>query len=382
MHGLRWLLLLGVCVALGCASARFDAGRARFYEGRPADAVSALDDTHVGDRNRVLLLMERGMARQVGGDYSGSSADFNAAAAAIEALDYISLTRGTASMVINDRTLAFRGALYEQALLHAFCAQNYFALGLWDDAAVEARVLVDRMDDLDGFPDEPYSRYVAAVAYALINNADNAAIEYAKVDELLKTLTVDARDGSLQPAAAEGDVLPVAPQSSGRDSAELICFLGMGRTPSESDYPRYARAWNRAAYADILVDGRVLGRTYPFSNTARLLAATEARRAAMKAVKTVGRIVVKEVIASSVSEHDSLLGQLLRMALYASEVPDTRHWETLPLLLQVGRMPCPSTLTQYTLVFRDGAGRKVSERTVTAPITRRNNTFVSFVREL
>jgi hypothetical protein len=104
--------------------------------------------------------------------------------------------------------------------------------------------------------------------------------------------------------------------------------------------------------------------------------------AALKTAKTVGRIVVKEVIAGSVAKQDSLLGQLLRLALYAAEVPDTRRWETLPLSLQVGRVPCPPDLTHYTLVFRDGAGRTIHARTVAAPLARRDRTFVSFAREL
>jgi hypothetical protein len=375
VRGLRWLPLLGLGTCLGCMSAGLNAGRERFYEGRPADAAAVLAETRVGDRDRVLLLMERGMVRQVGGDYGGSSADFNAASETIERLDYYSISRGAASMAINDRTLAFRGAPYEQALLHAFCALNYFALGLWDDAAVEARILVDRLSDLDGFPDEPFSRYVAGVAFEMIRVADGASIEYRNVDALVKALDIDAQSGRLWPVGA-------APPGSAHDPAELICFLGLGRAPSELDGTRPRRAWNRIAYADIVVDGRLLGRTYQISNTARLLVGTQARMAALKTAKTVGRIVVKEVIAGSVAKQDSLLGQLLRLALYAAEVPDTRRWETLPLSLQVGRVPCPPDLTHYTLVFRDGAGRTIHARTVAAPLARRDRTFVSFAREL
>ncbi len=389
MNAFRWLSLLGLCATLGCASTGINAGRARFYEGRFEEAGRTLDATQAPKRDQVLLLMERGMAHQAAGDYAGSSAAFNEASATIEELDYISISRKASSMVINDRVLAFRGAPYEQALMHAYCALNYFALALWDDAAVEARILVDRLADLNGYPDDPFSRYVAALAFELVRNHDSAALEYAKVDDLAHRLAVDPATGALRPTEPDEatNATPRAAVSAQQPphvpgEAELVCFVGFGRIPPEDIYTAARGARGRAAYAEIVVDGRVLGRSYLLSHTARLLAATQSRLAAVKAAKTVGRIVVKESIAHSVSENNSVLGGLLRLALYAAEMPDTRRWETLPLTLHVARVPCPAALTSYTIVFRDGAGGAVGERTVTTPLARRDNTFVSFVREL
>jgi len=361
--------LLLAAVTAGCASSGLNQGRAAVYRRDPIAAVHAMeeDDSRLG--NRVLFLMERGMAHQLAGQYSKSSRDWNDAATLIEELDYYSVSRGAASFVISDRTHAFRGAHYEQALLHAFNAKNYFAREHWDGAAVEARILVEKLEELNGFPDEPYSRYVAATAFQLIGSHDSAAIEYTQVGELREDLVIDPRTGRFDDMDPPG-------------GAELICFIGLGGAPAETGVPRGYGRWGPAPYVEIEVDGQIAGRSRMLSRTTDLLRDTDSRLAALRTAKTVSRIIVKESIAYSIWRENPVLGELVRLALYVAEVPDTRRWETLPLYLQVARVPFPPEATEFTVIFRDTGGRELARRHVTAPIARRGPVAVSFLREI
>ena len=116
-------------------------------------------------KDEVLILMERGMARQVAGDFEASSEDLLRAIDRLEELETYSLSKGGATWVVNDTMQNFRGKPFERTLLHAFAALNFLALGQWEDAAVEARRLNETVSpDMRGdYPDEPFSRYVAAV---------------------------------------------------------------------------------------------------------------------------------------------------------------------------------------------------------------------------
>jgi len=330
-------------------------------------ALGEIPDRH---NDKVLLLMERGMAKQTAGDYSGSAEDWEEATALMEQLDYYSLSRGAASFIVNDRTIAFRGAPYERALLHAYAAITYFAMSAWDDAAVEARILVDGLADLDGFPDDPFSRYVAGFAFEMIRNRDSASIEYQAASDLIPHLAIDKTTGGIgQPSLTDAD---------GKQT-ELVCFIGIGRAPGNGGYGGNRR-WGTAPYAEILCDGRHLGRSHTLSTTGQLRDATEKRLAVLKAAKTATRIVMKEAIADAVEEENTFLGEALRLLLFAMEMPDTRRWETLPMFLEVARVPCPADMKQFTAIVKDVSGRVLTTRTVSSPITHRNGTFVSFLR--
>ena len=108
-----------VILLSGCATAPLEAARDHFRRGRLAEAETALlTDTAVqAEKDRVLVLMERGTVRQAAGRYGESSRDWIAAAAEAEKLETYSVSKGAASLVVNDSVQAFRGAPYERTLL-------------------------------------------------------------------------------------------------------------------------------------------------------------------------------------------------------------------------------------------------------------------------
>jgi len=317
------------------------------------------------------------MVKQVAGRYKASADDWVAAVAAIDELDKISVSRQAASFVTSESVKTFRGLPYERTLLHAFSALNYFALAMWDDAAVEARNIIDRVENLNGFPDDAYSRYLSAFALELSGNADGARRQYEAADALTKTLAIGST-GRIEPSAT-GKATDETNRRS-EDAAELVCFISIGRGPDGYGHTQGRGRWGLTPYVEVMRDGKRLGRSYALGDTASLYAATQSKLAAIRAAKDVTRLVLKESLASSVADDHPGLGILLWIAFFAFEGQPDRRWETLPLSLHVARVPCPDDLREVTLVYHGRNGGVEERQTYSAPLTRRRNTFVTFAR--
>jgi tetratricopeptide (TPR) repeat protein len=368
-----WLVAVAAVLSCGCAGPNLNAARDDIFLGRFDAALALLEDLPVSHPDRALHLMERGMAAQLSGAHTNAVRDWLRALDTIEALDTYSLSRGAASLAFNDSVQGFRGWPYERTLLHAFAAKSFLALGMWDDAAVEARRQIARRntDHLRAFPPDPYSIYLSGVCFELIGDTQNAALEYRIAARLLPDLGIDPATGRFGSA-----VTPTAPDG------ELICFVGLGRAPRWAPPGAPQGRSGFEPYVTFHADGAPLGRSRTFAATPDLLAATYARLALLKGVKTVSRIALKELAAQAVAEEDRFLGELTRLLLFATETPDNRHWETLPRFLQVARVPCPRDLTRYEAAFHAPTGAVLERRTLTQPLVRRGNLAVSFIRDI
>lgn len=368
-------------LASGCASTALQSARHDFYAGRVEQASRQLAEAQPG-QDRVLFWMERGTIRQAAGDYTNSTRDFIEAYDRIEELQTYSMSRGGASMVVNDTVQEYRGFPYERTLLHAFTAKNHLAQARWEDAAVEARRTIASLEpEAKGdYPEDAYSRYMAGFCLELIGDRSNAALQYRRAAEVAGGIGIDDQTGRLGPRP---DTNTAARVDESAWPAELVCFILMGRAPQGNNVWRDDWSISRTAYAEIVADGKVLGRSYNLADTLDLAFTTEQKEAARKMVKTVARVAVKESIAYQIEQDNELLGELVRFVLIGLlEKPDTRRWETLPRYLQVARVPCPPDLKEYTVVFRNHEGGQLGSIRVTTPLHRKGKTFVSFCRDL
>ncbi len=379
--------ILAAILVSGCATPSLDAARHQFYQGQFAQAAQRLDKAKAPETDRVLVLMERGMIRQAQGDFEGSSKDFIAAADLLERLEIYSVSKGAASLVVNDMTQDFRGTPYERTLLHVFTAINHISLGRWDDAAVEARRIIKSLDPSKrgDFPEDAFSRYMAGFCLEMIGDDSNAALQYRLANKLLSGIVINPATGHILtniPTNALDDAYSV-PGDAPWDR-ELICFVFLGRSPTGRD------VWNAnwspgfPMYAEIVHEGKTLGRSYNLSDTAELAFTTAQMEAVRNAAKTVGRVVLKEAIAGAVasSTDSDALGELVRLILIGLlEQPDLRRWETLPRWLQVARVPAPKELEAFDVVIKNAAGRSVGTQHVTRVIQNGRRIFVAVSRD-
>jgi hypothetical protein len=361
---MRALALLGAVAALaaGCATPQLDAARARFRAGSAGEAAHVLrHERRAGKRDRVLLLMERGMAMLALGRYADAASDWVRADAYARDLEYFSLSRQGASLIVNDEALQFLGAPHERALLHTFAALAFLSLGEWEDAAVEARRLAARLENLQGFPDDAFSHYVAGLCFEVFRDSEASRLEYERAGALAPGLALDPFTGRFRP-----DGSPTAATSG----CELVCFVLAGQAPSSDG------AWPTGGGVARLRHGdRLLGASRTLTGVADLVARSDARLAALRAAKTVTRVVMKEALASAVEKENEALGAILRLLLFALETPDTRRWETLPQWLGVARVPCPADLTEFEVIYEGGAIRREK------PLARSGNLFVAVCRD-
>ncbi len=392
---------LMVCLGFllsGCATHNLNSARSAFYAGQLEDAEETLVTSRIPKRDRVLFLMERGTVRQAMGDYEGSSRDFIKAYDLLVELETRSISRGAGTLVINDNIRAFVGAPFERTLLHALTAQNHLSQGHWDNAAVEARRIIQSLDEEHrrNFPDEPYSRYIAGLALELIDDPSNAALQYRRANELLSRVEIDSDTGRLAHAPPpkndedeeSSNPWPEPPPEPERATPkdwtdELVVFLQLGRSPRGGSSIGSTAYRTSPYYAEIYADGKYLGRSYLLSDTAWLKAETERVRALRDAARVVGRVAIKEGIAIAVeSKNNEFAGDLTRLILIGLlEQPDVRRWETLPRWLHVARVPAPPGLDSYTIKLKGAGGNTIRTYDVHQGVQRRRNVAVSFFRD-
>lgn len=366
--------LLVAFVAVGCATGGLERAREEFYRGRVLAAEQTLN-RGVPVQDRVLYLMERGTIRLFAGDYEASARDYIEAYEKLVELETYSVTRGGASMVINDTVQEFRGFPYERSLLHAFTAKSHLALGKWEHAAVEARRLIESLSpDMRGdYPEDAYSRYMAGFCLELVGDLSNARVQYRRAAELAPQAGIDPETGRF------GDAR-FLPTEIGGSECELVVFVLMGRAPRIDSVVHPDEGY----YAEIYADGRYyLGRSYLLADTAQLASISFQKDAARRIAKTAARVATKEIIARQLERENELLGALARFLLIGVlEKPDTRRWETLPRFLHVARVTCAADLKNYTIVFKSGSGATLARRTVMNPLQRNGRLFVSFARDV
>jgi hypothetical protein len=382
-----FLFAIVLAFLTGCSSVSIDKARANFYAGRFTQANENLIEIPSDDKDEVLFLSERGMIRQNLRQYGESSKDWRQAMEINEKLADYSISKETASLIANDNVLTYRGMPFERTLIYTYLAKDYFALSNWDYAAICGRNIITHLENLNGFPDIAYSRYLAGFCMEMINDRGNAAIQYRAATNTLSYISITPETGQIisittNRTAGIGELSQsntFAVFIPSPDACELVCFIGIGKMPKWclSEYE-----FAMAPYAEIFCEDKLLGRSYPFANSSELMSDSRKRLAVIQAVKDATRIVIKEVISETVESQNQALGNITRLILFSFEQPDTRCWETLPLWLEVARVPCPASLKSYQVVFKTSNGVALKSKEISAPITRRGNIFVSFCRDV
>jgi hypothetical protein len=250
-----------------------------------------------------------------------------------------------------------------------------------EDATVEARNIVEHLQNLNGYPDDPYSRYMAGFCFELFRDPSNAALQYRNANKLIQGYAINEKTGVISPATEQKEKdKKVRPKRAGPPTSnELVCFVLIGRSPSVSQANGAAPA--QAPHAEIFVGAKCLGRSYPLVDVALLIQKTQEKDALLQAGKDVIRLGAKLALAHQIKQKDELLGSLVEFALLAMDSPDERRWGALPRWLQVARLPCPSNLSGFEVVFKN-ANHVFRRTTITAPIARFGKTYVSFCRDL
>ena len=370
--------VLCVWLLASCSGHHLPEARSAFYRG---DYTLAKDriGTEVDDgKDSVLVLMERGTIYQAEGEYKKSSRDFIRANDTLKLLETYSVSEGAGSWVVNDTVYSFEGAPFEQTMLHSMTALNHLALGNWADGGVEARRILFslRPDERDeDYPDDAFSRYLAAFILEMTGDRENAEAQYSMADELLPDLHID-RQGRV-----EQETEKIYKKKAGE--RELVCFFLLGHSPSMREV---RREYHNSVYPPnirIYGNNRHLGDAVILTNVQNLAISTWNIEAPARIAKMAARIAAKEVFAKQLEKNDEALGALARIILIGLlERPDFRRWETLPQWLAVARLPFPDDLSSFEVRLQGSDSVSSTVIHVQQPLVQRGNIVFSFVRDL
>jgi uncharacterized protein len=406
--GRRLPILLLLPAAIGCTTyeSTTAAGRTAFARGDYATAEKEfreLADDH--DRQELCYLMELGLTLHTAGKWEDSNAVFLRAVQLAELLEPTSVTGEAASLLTNEYAKSYRGEDFEIVLLHTYLAMNFALLGKFEDALVECRQALERLDLINEkyqkeYKDHAFVRYLMAILYEASGQADDAYIEYKRVFELqpdfphlpADLLRMSSRPGFEQEhadwqsrfgsgfAALDDGGREASTDRRGNDG-EIVFLFEAGWSPEKVPFfdrslpeqvvaiPKYSPRPTRIRDAELSIDGKVVGRTAVLTDIQEIATRTLQDRIGSEIAKLVARIAVKEGIAQVIQQtgpgdqHEErvLLASLWRLFAYGSERPDLRSWLTLPETLQILRVTVAPGSHRVVIRHLDASGNQISE---------------------
>lgn len=181
-HAVRVLVRAGLALALGSSASSAASLCAPEKLGLDPGAIR-------GRKSVVLRHLQAGMRALVAGNAAQAIADLEQADRLVQELRPTSVTEAVASLVVNDRSKAYIGEIYEQAYIKYYLAIGYMLLGDYEEAAVEARRLNAVLEANDRvlrtqaklrnrYRMDAAPRIVAGMLHELTGDVEDAFIDY------------------------------------------------------------------------------------------------------------------------------------------------------------------------------------------------------------
>ena len=370
------LLLLLICLS-GCAG-QLEKARKSFYNDQPEQALEILQEgDSLGNRNRLLSLMEQGVILHQLGRYQESTKVLLDAAAMVRKLEMISASEQLGSLVTSEWLTQYRGEYSERLWIHSYLMMNFLLLGQSDGALVEAK---QALEILGKYPDalkgDYFTRGLIALCFSQSREDNDAFLVYRKLADDLPTAEPVAAD-LVQIASRLGMIDEVEhyrsalPKTLPSGDAELVLFIAAGRIPQKRpgnvvlppsirfSFPYYPQTPSLqlsdpailpsyAALPPLTADFAALVRQSLQDRKVRIIA------------KETARVAAKEALSQAAGRRGGDDAEaLLRLTLFLLEEPDTRSWSTLPASMMLLRIPLPAGSHRLQLqVSTCGHGRK------------------------
>lgn len=411
------LAVLAILMLQGCATSAQKSATMRqmLHEGRPDRALAELEKK--ADTDDVMVNMNLGILRRMNGDYKGSNEALEKAKNRIEELYATSVSEQAGAVIVNDEAISFDGDRFEQVLIHAYKALNYINLGQLDSARVEILQADVKMMEWGETPQEdPFMRYLAGIIFETLGEGDDALVSYRKAVEVYRKTR--ERHGLKVPVQLRHDLLRMLaraglkneletykkafsmpgwnpPHREGR--GELIVLLHNGLTPQRQE--KAFQTWS----SELSLNIRIAVPDYPhpprYVNPARLV--LDGKQAVLQTVenidglaraaleedmplittRAIARAVVKKKTEKEAGDRGGAYGGLAQLAMLvvntATEIADTRCWNTLPQEIQLARVMLPPGQHNVALEIMGRSGRVVDRINMPVTIREGRKTIVS-----
>ena len=392
---------------------------AQNYAGAEA-YLQSNKESQYGRKNMVLYYLDEGTILHHAGKYRESDASFDKAESRMDELYTVSMTKAGGMLLLNDNTADYAGEPFERALMNVMRALNFVSLGKLDEALVESRKVELFLDELNGklegksrYKDDAFARYLDALLYADIGQADDARISMHAATEayawyasdyhiptprfdlpnvvgrdtgelvLIHFNGVAPRKISKTLQLAWGNAVALT-QTSGDAEANGAPFknaltAGLAGNAITIAYPEYVQDPYKIADSEVFVDSAPAGSTQLVEDVTAIAMKNLTDRQALIRTRAIARATVKFVLASSAAKaagalcdrqfgSGSIGSTLCKTAARgvaqgiaaATEVADVRSWSTLPSQIRMARISLAPGRHQVRVRFKDGAGTVVS----------------------
>ena len=378
------------------------------------------------ERNETLYYMEEGIVAHFAGQYQQSNQSLSEAEIILDELYTRSISKEAASFLINDNTIPYHGEDFEHALVNLFMALNYVALGLNEDALVEARKVDTKLnvfnsryeeDQKNVYREDAFIRFLMGVLYELDGEINDAFISYRKAEQIYRTdfhpnyginpprflienLLTSAEaldfDQELSELQARYPHVKHMNPAVKQNMAEVyfIQYNGMGAEKTEKfwivpmpdgyiakiAYPVFEKRSYEISHAVVTLKRSGPGTIHRFNSrlmediSALAEMNLENRILRIKA-KAIARATSKYALTKVASkeaqkEGGNLAGLLVQaagnIASFATENADVRHWRLLPAEIRVGRVVVPPGKYTVTVDFIGKSGTTLASKEINA----------------
>lgn len=383
-------------------------------------------------RDKILYLLERARIAQIKNDVDTSMTDYEAAINAVHEMKEKALISASdvgaqaASLFVNENTIPYKGDGYEKVFMYHFQALNYLAKKDIEGAGVEVRranseqnlalerhekelaqaeesarkkslqvfqatnnlnMAYQAMDEVaskvkNSFQNA-YTFYMSGIVYELLNQPNDAYIDYKKALQIFPDNTYLQRDiirlakdlGMNEEyehyVSIFGSKLVGNPGNE--NSGELVVFFENGLVPQKKEiriplptpsgglvaiaFPIYDARWSYPEPLSISKNGYILGATEPICYVRALAVKALREKAPALLVRQLLRVGVKagmQYALTNTKDDTARMMGLLISSVYniVSERADVRSWLTLPNDVQIMRIYLPEGVHRMNLAHQ------------------------------
>lgn len=357
--------------------------RNEIYNGRLAEATTELDKSSIADegKNYALYGMEKGMLLYLQNKYSDAIKNWINSDKKIDNLYTTSISKSTASFIINDSMSDYSGEAHERLLLPIFSSIAFFADNDQNNSLVMIRRAYDVKKEFEANNENSnsikyniFSHYFSGIVYESKNEWDNAIIEYknalnnVQFNKLQRSASKSIENiilkdlGRLAEYRNRKDILSeikkINPniswdnQNNFLQKGEIYFIYESGISPVKTpkdilfptdktiikiSFPEYIDIPYKNNYVNIYLDEKLAGRTIVMEDVGKMAKQALENRRIRDFAKISTRTIAKEAAARKLANENPLLGLLASIFNVATETADTRSWTTLPDTIQVFR---------------------------------------------
>ena len=382
---------MGGLVACASYTHKMALMREAFDEGDYDRALKELDETGLKNRSedRLLWHLESATIFDRKGDYVTSRKLWFEADRIADELFTVSISKTATSVVVSESSKDYDGEDYEKVAIHAMLAHQYIGLGQLNEAAIQARKINTKLNEISQYfnPDGKYryredahARYLSALIYEARGELDSAIVDYRKAVELYegdfsnyvvggvpkgvvqglyRCLYLRKRSDRLQEVLSKyshhlNGIYSPGNESQLLNTGEIVVVHELGRVARKFPKEQFLTFGNQLVRfsspiikpnplnnlgTGVQIDGRSY---YRAENTIYFDAVAKdslENRRARTVAKQMARLALKGQMNYQAQKSFGPLGGLAVNVLNnATETADTRAWSTLPQAFYVTRV--------------------------------------------